>query len=201
MSGIAPPRNDDANQRHRDDTTGCYPNFPIPRRRYASPSSAIPWKETTVRNIDSKEFVLAGIIMKRLLSGEQTAGQFCLFENRSDGNTKTPIHVHARDDETVYIIEGELSAVVDGQPRRLTAGESIFLPRNIPHQLVNMSGIPCRYILIGTPALFDRFVEAGGHELHPGEVVGPPAPEEIERLHGASPRFGITLLSDWPSLR
>jgi hypothetical protein len=62
-----------------------------------------------------------------------------------------------------------------------------------------MSGNPGRYILIGTPALFDRFLEEGGHELQPDEVVGPSTPEEIERLREASPRFGITLLSDWPS--
>ena len=148
--------------------------------------------------IDSKEFVLAGVVMKRLLSGNQTAGQFCLLENRSDGNTRTPIHVHARDDETIYIVEGELTAAIDGRSRRLTAGESIFLPRGIPHQLMNVSGRPCRYILIGTPALFDRFLEQGGHELQPDEVVGPPTREEVERLREASPRFGITLLSDWP---
>ncbi|OWJ67930.1 cupin domain-containing protein [Inquilinus limosus] len=149
-------------------------------------------------NIAGKVFVLTGVVMKRLLSGEQTAGQFCLFENRGHGNTKTPIHVHARDDETVYVIEGELTAVIDGQPRHLTAGESIFLPRGIPHQLLNMSGTPGRYILIGTPALFDRFLEEAGHELRPGEAAGPPTPEEIKRLREASPRFGITLLPDWP---
>ena len=146
---------------------------------------------------DNREFVLAGIVMKCLLSGEQTAGQFCLLENKSGGNTRTPIHVHANDDETVYVIDGELTAVIDGRPRRLAAGESIFLPRGIPHQLVNMSGNSNRYILIGTPALFDRFVEEGGRELRPDEVVGPPTAEEIERLREASPRFGITLLSDW----
>ena len=146
---------------------------------------------------DNREFVLAGIVMKRLLSGEQTAGQFCLLENKGGGNTRTPVHVHANDDETVYVIEGELTAVIDGRPRRLAVGESIFLPRGIPHQLVNMSGNPNRYILIGTPALFDRFVEEGGHELRADEVVGPPTPEEIELLREASPRFGITLLSDW----
>lgn len=152
-----------------------------------------------MNNSDGKEFVLAGIVMKRLLSGEQTAGQFCLFENESDGNTRTPIHVHARDDETVYIIEGELVAVIDGQPRRLTEGESTFLPRGIPHQLMNMSGKPCRYILIGTPALFDLFLEEGGRERQPGEAAGAPTPEEIERLREAAPRFGITLLPGWPS--
>jgi mannose-6-phosphate isomerase-like protein (cupin superfamily) len=151
-----------------------------------------------MNDIDCKEFVLAGVAMKRLLSGKQTAGQFCLFENKSNGNTKTPIHVHARDDETVYIIEGELIAVIEGQPRRLTAGDSVFLPRGIPHQLMNMSGNPSRYILIGTPALFDRFLEEGGHELQADEVGGPPTPAEIERLSEASPRFGITLLPDWP---
>jgi mannose-6-phosphate isomerase-like protein (cupin superfamily) len=146
----------------------------------------------------SKEFVLAGIVMKRLLSGAQTAGQFCLFENRSGGNTRTPIHVHAKDDETIYVIEGELTTVIDGQARRLTPGESVFLPRGTPHQLVNMSNTRCRYILIGTPALFDGFVEEGGHELRPDEVVGPPTPQEIERLQSASLRFGITLLASWP---
>jgi mannose-6-phosphate isomerase-like protein (cupin superfamily) len=149
-------------------------------------------------NIESNEFVLAGIAMKRLLSGEETGGQFCLFENRSGGNTQTPIHVHARDDETLFIIEGELTAVIDGRPRPLTAGESIFLPRGIPHQLVSMSGNPCRYILIGTPALFDRFVEQAGRELQPDEVAGPPTAEEIERLREASLKFGITLLPHWP---
>jgi mannose-6-phosphate isomerase-like protein (cupin superfamily) len=156
-------------------------------------------KERIMSGTDGKEFVLAGIVMKRLLSGEQTAGQFCLFENRSGGNTRTPIHIHAGDDETVHILEGELTAVLDGQPHRLTAGDSMFLPRGIPHQLVNMSGSPNRYLLIGTPALFDRFVEEAGRERQPDEIVGPPTSEEIERLRKASPRFGITLLPDRPT--
>ncbi len=149
-------------------------------------------------NLDSKEFILAGILMKRLLSGEQTAGQFCLFENRSGGNTRTPIHVHAKDDETVYVVEGELTVVIDGQPRRLTAGDSAFLPRGIPHQLVNMSGNPNRYILIGIPALFERFLEEAGRERQPGEAARPPTSDEIGLLREVSPKFGITLLPDWP---
>jgi hypothetical protein len=55
---------------------------------------------------------------------------------------------------------------------------------------VNVSGNPSRYILIGTPALFDQFLEAGARELQPGDVAGPPTPQEIERLREASPRFG-----------
>jgi mannose-6-phosphate isomerase-like protein (cupin superfamily) len=151
-------------------------------------------------DIDGKEFVLAGVVMKCLLSGEQTAGQFCLFENNSGGDTRTPVHVHAQDDETVYVVDGELTAVIDGRPRRMTAGESAFLPRGVPHQLMNTSGTPSRYILIGSPALFDRFLAEAGRARRPGEtVVEPPTAEEVERLRAAAPKFGITLLPDWPS--
>jgi mannose-6-phosphate isomerase-like protein (cupin superfamily) len=76
-------------------------------------------------SMETKEFVLAGVLMKRLLSGRQTNGQFCLFEKISGGNTKTSIHVHAEDDETIYLIEGELTAVVNGEAHPLTAGQCI----------------------------------------------------------------------------
>jgi mannose-6-phosphate isomerase-like protein (cupin superfamily) len=148
-------------------------------------------------DFEPKEFVLAGVVMKRLISGEQTGGMFCLFENRSDGQTKTPIHVHADDDETVYVVEGQLTAVVDGEARTLSPGESILLRRGVPHQL--MSNRPARYILIDTPSVFEQFLVEAGHELRKGEVVGPPTPADIERLEAAAPRFGITLLPDWPS--
>ncbi|MEK1886525.1 MAG: cupin domain-containing protein [Phyllobacterium sp.] len=150
-------------------------------------------------DIHPKEFVLAGVVMKRLVSGEQTDGCFCLFENRSDGHTKTPIHVHANDDETVYVVEGQLTAVVDGNARTLSAGESIFLKRGIPDQLMNRGGQPSRYLLVGTPSLFEQFLAEAGHELQKGEVVGPPNPADIERLTSAAPKFGITILGDWPA--
>ena len=148
---------------------------------------------------EQKEFVLAGVVMKQLISGDRTEGQFCLLENRSYGETKTPIHVHADDDETIYVVEGKLTAVVDGKARTLSSGESVFLKRGIPHQLMNPDDQPARYILIGTPSVFERFLAEAGRELRKGETVGPPTPADIERLNAAAPRYGITLLHDWPA--
>jgi quercetin dioxygenase-like cupin family protein len=67
---------------------------------------------------NNKEFVLAGVVMKRLFSEEQTAGQFCLLETEAT-ETQKRRSMSTPDDETLYIIEGELTAVLDGQSRRL----------------------------------------------------------------------------------
>ncbi len=44
------------------------------------------------------------------------------------------------DEGAVYVIEGEMTAVIDGQPRRLTVGESIFLPRRHSAPAMDISG-------------------------------------------------------------
>jgi hypothetical protein len=88
---------------------------------------------------------------------------------------------------------------VAGEARTLSPGESIFLKRGIPHQLMNPGNQPVRYILLGTPSVFEAFLAEGGRELRNGEAAGPPTAADIQRLEAAAPRFGITLLRDWPA--
>ncbi len=146
---------------------------------------------------DQSSFVLAGVLMKQHLGSKETGGSFSLFENRSSGPSRTPIHVHAHDDETLYILEGEMQAIINGEEQSLKAGESIFLPRGIPHQLMNVSGAPAHYLLLCTPGGFEGFLEEGGHALAPGEAIRPTSAADIERLKVAAPHFGITLLASW----
>jgi quercetin dioxygenase-like cupin family protein len=143
------------------------------------------------------EFILAGVLMKQQLSGEETGGTFSLFENRSGGISKTPIHVHANDDETLFIMEGQMQAIVAGKEQTINAGDSIFLPRGIPHQLMNTSGLPAHYMLLCTPSGFEGFLAEAGRLRAADEEVGPPSPEDVERLKDAAPKYGITLLPSW----
>lgn len=145
----------------------------------------------------SSEFSLAGIVLKPLLVGADTANAFCLFENSSAGHSATPVHVHAIEDETIYMMEGEMQVVIAGETRTMRPGEAIFLPRRIPHQLMVVSGKPVRYLLVCTPAGFDGFVTEGGRLMSADEPVEPPTAADIARLTAAAPRFGITLLSGW----
>lgn len=146
-----------------------------------------------------QEFSLAGVSMTQHLASKETNGSFSLFENRSSGPSRTPIHVHAYDDETLFILQGEMHAIIHGEEHSVTAGETIFLPRGVPHQLMNKIGEPAHYLLLCTPGGFEGFLEHGGHKLQPGELPGAPTPADIERMKAAAPLFGITLLPDWPA--
>lgn len=143
------------------------------------------------------EFDFVGVRMKLLLAGTETGNQFSLLENTSSGASQTPVHIHADDDETLYMMEGEMEAVIAGQRHVVQAGKTVFLPRGVPHQLMNASGRPTRYLLLCTPAGFENFVAEAGQVRPAGSQPGPPSPEDVARLRDAAPRYGITLLPGW----
>jgi hypothetical protein len=102
--------------------------------------------------------------------------------------------VHANEDECVHVLEGEMQAIIASVAHTAKPGEAVFLPRGVPHQLLNTSGRPSRYLIFCNPSGFEEFVAEAGRLKNPGESVSPPSPEEITRMRNAAPRFGITLL-------
>ncbi len=144
-------------------------------------------------------YVLGTTVMDQHLCGLDTHGLFSLFENVAPSKSRTPIHVHTNDDETFFMLEGEMTAVVKGEERLLRVGESIFLPRLIPHQLINKSADSARYLLLCTPSGFEGFLAAGGSLLSPGSEPAPLSEKDIERMRYAAPSFGITILNEWPT--
>lgn len=71
-----------------------------------------------------------------------------------------PKHYHVLQDETFEVVSGSLTVLLRGEPRVLSAGEKITLPKNVPHNHYNDDDIPVSYIHTVTPALdFDYQIE------------------------------------------
>src|SRR5688500_18117751 len=66
-----------------------------------------------------------------------------------------PLHTHDFD-EALYLLEGELIFQVEEALATKATGELSFVPRNVTHALANHSDAPARYLLICTPAGFER---------------------------------------------
>ncbi|MBS4060034.1 MAG: cupin domain-containing protein [Bacteroidetes bacterium] len=71
-----------------------------------------------------------------------------------------PNHLHVFQDETFEVISGKLTIFFDGQTKKLSAGDKITLPKNIPHNHYNNEDAAVTYIHSVTPALdFDYLIE------------------------------------------
>jgi quercetin dioxygenase-like cupin family protein len=96
------------------------------------------------------------------VSGKDTDGTMSVFEFTGSG---WPRHLHHDQDEWIYIVEGEFEFQVGKSNKRfrLGAGESVFLPRKVPHVWACVSGKPGKIINVYQPAgkMEDFFRELG----------------------------------------
>jgi quercetin dioxygenase-like cupin family protein len=79
-------------------------------------------------------------IMDLKISGKDTNGDLAIFEQTSLSQGRgTPLHIHYFQDEVFYVIDGQYYFQVGDEKYRLTVGESIFLPRKVPHAWTQVS--------------------------------------------------------------
>jgi mannose-6-phosphate isomerase-like protein (cupin superfamily) len=99
--------------------------------------------------------------------------------------TFVPPHIHPTQDEFIYLLEGRLDLVLDGQESVATAGDLIRLPRNVPHGLFNKSEatVKCLFWVAPTGRLYDLFWAIHSMpQQNPAEVVALSAKYEIDFL-------------------
>jgi quercetin dioxygenase-like cupin family protein len=91
--------------------------------------------------------------------GEQTKGTLTAFETVAPTGEGPPLHVHANEDEVLYVLEGALRFKVEHEVQRAPAGSFIFIPRGVPHTWQSVGGAPAHILVIFTPAGMERFFE------------------------------------------
>ncbi|KAF5061627.1 Cupin domain protein [anaerobic digester metagenome] len=74
------------------------------------------------------------------VSGDDTNGELAIFEQTSLSQGKgTPLHIHHNQDEFFYVLEGAYYFQVGDEKYHLVIGDSIFLPRKVPHAWTQVS--------------------------------------------------------------
>jgi mannose-6-phosphate isomerase-like protein (cupin superfamily) len=101
------------------------------------------------------------------VDADTSSGRLALVEERGRRGDMPPLHVHRRDDETFYVIDGEVSLFAAGRQLTLAAGQAAFAPREVPH-CYRVESEEARWLVITTPAGCDSFVRR----------VADPAPAE-----------------------
>jgi len=126
-----------------------------------------------------------------LLRSEQSNGEVAMISSGVPaGFPGPPLHTHDFD-EAFYVLEGELTFEVAGERATAGAGELAFAPRGIPHTYANLSGGAARFVLVCTPAGFERYFARMAAER---EGVEPPAwaLQAIPEVVRVGPRIGAS---------
>jgi mannose-6-phosphate isomerase-like protein (cupin superfamily) len=69
----------------------------------------------------------------------------------------TGLHVHERLEETWYVLDGELEFRLGEETFRAMSGSCVFVPPQVPHAFANRTDAPAKFLLLMSPASFDRY--------------------------------------------
>jgi quercetin dioxygenase-like cupin family protein len=130
-------------------------------------------------------------------TSKQTGGTYGLMEEICPVGTGSPYHIHHNEDESFYILEGEVTFISDDKVIKATAGSFVFLPRNIPHGF--RVDAPSRFLLMNNPGGFEQFVIEAGEPAK--ELVLPPfGPPDMEKLMTFAAKYHLDILGPLPEM-
>jgi quercetin dioxygenase-like cupin family protein len=129
-----------------------------------------------------------------LASTSDTNGVLAAVEVTGPGGAVPPLHVHHREDEAFYVLEGEYSVFIGDDVITASPGTWVWGPRDVPHgyQIHSERG---RHLSLIMPGGFDAFFEEAA------AIATPEADprNEMNRLAAVAARYGVELLGPAPA--
>lgn len=132
---------------------------------------------------DGQDGVAWNVLGHRYWLKAESASCFC-FETLDPPGTFVPLHVHPKQDEFIYVLEGVLDLQLGGKQTQAKAGDVVRMPMGVPHAYYNNGDAPARALFWVSPAgelraLFERL-----HDL-----------TDIEEAVRISARHGVDFVS------
>lgn len=156
-----------------------------------------------VRASERKNWWFLGNLVQPIITSEMTNGQFMLSQTHAYLGSQPPVHEHNGEDEIFYLLEGSVTFWVEDTEVTLGPGDSILMPKNVPHIFQASSEIESKWLNISGPAGLEKFFEDVSVDAeYPGPQRGWSMDEEtMSRLNKACAKHGITLLDPSESPR
>jgi len=111
-----------------------------------------------VKPEEGPRFEVFGSVTLFKATAESTGGAFSVLLETTAPNGGLPLHVHHREDEAMYILEGEYEIQCGDRVFKAGAGTFVFLPRNTPNRYTNLGDAPGKFLQIICPGGFESVV-------------------------------------------
>jgi quercetin dioxygenase-like cupin family protein len=148
-------------------------------------STAVP----IIRAAGEGEYLLfsGGGLMTIKATSAETGGAFLLFEDRVVRGKTTPLHIYQNEDETFYVLDGEILIFIEGVEHRVGPRGMAVAPRGIPHAFMVVSET-ARLLTLLAPGSAESFYRAASDPATAD--TDPSGPVDFERVRRAAERSG-----------
>ena len=140
-----------------------------------------------VRASEGLHFNVLGAMMTYKATVEDTGAAYSLAVEVTPPHGGLPLHVHHREDEAMYILEGEYEIQCGDDVFRATAGTFVFLPRDVPNRYQNVGDAPGRFLYITSPGGFEKLVEQTS-------LLAIGAPPDMQKIKETAHKYGVEFI-------
>ena len=158
----------------------------------------VPMNDTQI-NPAEETIRLGPLVVRFLLTGEQSNGSVAIFELTVPGSQRLPVPAHSHDhyEETIYGLAGVMTWTVDGKPIDLGPGQAVCIPRGAVHRFDNNGSHEAKSLCVISPALLgpEYFREVAAVSKAAGG--GPPDRAKMAEIMR---RYGLTMAAPPPQL-
>ena len=138
-----------------------------------------------------------GALIRVRAGGDSTGGQLAILEHSGPRGYSSPLHLHKADEETFFILDGDVRVEVGDRAFSAGPGTVAFLPRQLPHAFV-VTSHEARFLTLHTPSGFDEFTLAAGAPADYPFGEPPTELPDMAALAATAASYGIEILGPPP---
>jgi quercetin dioxygenase-like cupin family protein len=154
----------------------------------------MPHRPTVRQPSEGRTIAVVGDVYRFLATGEDTGGKYAMWEAIVPPGGGPPPHVHSREEEGFYILEGEITFLIGDERMVASAGMFANMSVGTLHGFKNESGKPAKMLISVAPAgLEQMFFEVGQPVSQGTTTTSLPSQAEIEKLLAIAPRYGVEI--------
>lgn len=151
--------------------------------------------QPTIRTkAEGRTVAVVGDVYRFLATGDDTNGKYAMWEALVPPGGGPPPHIHSREEEAFYILDGEVTFTINGDKIVALPGMFASIPVGILHSFNNESDRPAKMLITVAPAGLEKMFLDVGVPMPDGAISAvPPTKEEIEKLLRVAPSYGIEI--------
>ena len=142
---------------------------------------------------EGKVVTINGDVFTIKLRSTPTGGSVGVLEINAPPGVFAAPHIHGREDESFYLISGELEFINGDKTHRLRAGDFAFVPRGTRHGYTNVGSGSAKILVFFTPGGAEEFWVEVGEDFRPESVGQPWTIDKFAALEETLKRYGITM--------